>query len=113
MSEKENQMMRRHLVIGLTIALAVSAVETYATQHDQKPDAPAMPEGEVCKVDQNAKKITLRHGPMPHLDMPAHTMVFQVKDPAMLELVKPGEKVRFQAEKVGGAFMITKIEPAK
>jgi len=39
--------------------------------------------------------------------------VFQVKDPAMLEQVKPGEKVRFQAEKVGGAFMITKIEPAK
>ena len=36
---------------------------------------------------------------------------FQVKDPAMLERVKAGDKVKFQAEKVGGAFTITQLEP--
>ena len=73
----------------------------------------AMVEGEVRKVDKDAKKITLRHGPMPSLDMPAMTMVFQVKDPAILDQVKAGDKVKFQAEKLGGAFTITKLEPAR
>jgi Cu/Ag efflux protein CusF len=76
-------------------------------------DAATLFEGEVRRVDKDAKKITLRHGPMPSLDMPAHTMVFQVKDPAMLDQVKPGDKVRFHAEKRGGAFTITEIRSAQ
>ena len=72
----------------------------------------ALSDGEVRKVDKDARKITLRHGPMQNLDMPAMTMVFQVKDPAMLEQVKVGDKVKFQAEKIGGAFTITEIRPA-
>jgi len=79
--------------------------------------APAMAQvlsdGEVRKVDKDAKKITIKHGPLQNLDMPPMTMVFQVKDPAMLEQVKAGDKVKFQAEKVGGAFTVTKLEPAK
>jgi Cu/Ag efflux protein CusF len=70
-------------------------------------------EGEIRKVDRDAKKITIRHAPMPKLDMPAMTMVFQVKDPALLDKVKPGDKVRFEAEKLGGAFTVTRIEPAR
>lgn len=75
--------------------------------------ADALIDGEVRKVDKDAKKITIKHGPMPSLDMPAHTMVFQVRDPAMLDRVKTGDKIKFEAEKVGGAFRLTKIEPAK
>jgi Cu(I)/Ag(I) efflux system periplasmic protein CusF len=70
----------------------------------------ALSDGEVRKVDKDAKKITIKHGPL--LDMPAMTMVFQVRDPAMLDQVKTGDKVKFQAEKVGGAFTITRLEPA-
>jgi Cu(I)/Ag(I) efflux system protein CusF len=70
-------------------------------------------EGEVRKVDKEAKKITLRHGPIPSLDMPAMSMVFQVKDPAMLDQVKPGDKIRFDAEKIGGQYTLTRIEAAK
>ena len=62
----------------------------------------AMADGEIRKVDKDAKKLTIKHGPLQSLDMPAMTMVFQVKDPAMLEQVK-----------VGGAFTVTKIEPAQ
>ena len=76
-------------------------------------DASALTEGEVRKVDRNAKKITIQHGPITNLHMPAMTMVFQVKDPAMLEQVKTGDKVKFIAEKVGGAFTVTKIEQTK
>ena len=70
-------------------------------------------DGEVRKVDKDAKKITIKHGPIPSLDMPAMTMVFQVKDPAMLDHVKAGDKVKFEAQKIGGAFTVTKIEAAK
>lgn len=73
----------------------------------------AMADGEIRKVDKDAKKLTIKHGPLQSLDMPAMTMVFQVKDPAMLEQVKVGDKVRFEAEKVGGAFTVTRIEPVQ
>ena len=75
--------------------------------------APQMTGGEIRKVDKDAKKITIKHGPMPALDMPAMTMVFQVKDPAMLGQVKAGDKVKFEAQKLGGAFTVTRIELAK
>ena len=77
------------------------------------PQASSMAEGEVRKVDRDAKKITIRHGPLEQLEMPAMTMVFQVKDPAMLDQVKAGDKVKFQAEKVGAAYTVTKIEPVR
>jgi Cu/Ag efflux protein CusF len=73
----------------------------------------ALSDGEIRKVDKDAKKITIKHGPLQNLDMPAMTMVFQVKDPALLDSVKAGDKVKFQAERIGGAFTVTLIEAAK
>lgn len=73
----------------------------------------ALTDGEIRKVDKEAKKITIKHGPIATLDMPAMTMVFQVKDPAVLEQVKPGDKVKFEAQKLGGAYTVTRIEGEK
>lgn len=73
----------------------------------------SMSEGEVRKIDRDAKKLTIKHGPLKNLDMPPMTMVFQVKDPAMLERVKTGDKVRFTVEKIGGQYTVTVMEPAK
>ena len=69
-------------------------------------------EGEVRKIDTDAKKITLKHGDIPNLEMTGMTMVFRVKDPDLLAKVKPGDKVRFTADKVGGALTVLSIEPA-
>ena len=88
---------------AITIALALGATSALAQ----------LAEGEIRKVDRDAKKITIKHGPMPNLDMPPMTMVFQVRDPAMLEQVKPGDKVKFSAEKLGGAYTVTRIEAAR
>lgn len=84
---------------------------TTATQGTSAQSAGVM-EGEVRRVDKDAQKITIKHGPLAKFDMPAMTMVFQVKDPAMLDQVKAGDKVKFDAEKLGGAFTLTKIDPA-
>jgi Cu(I)/Ag(I) efflux system periplasmic protein CusF len=73
----------------------------------------ALTEGEVRKVDKEAKKLTIRHGPIANLDMPAMTMVFQVQDVTILDSVKAGDKIRFQAEKAGGSYSVTRVEPAK
>lgn len=69
--------------------------------------------GEVIKIDKAAGKVTLKHGPIKNLDMDSMTMVFRVKDPAMLDAVKPGDKVRFEAGRVNGAITITAMEKAK
>jgi Cu(I)/Ag(I) efflux system protein CusF len=70
-------------------------------------------EGEVRKVDKTAGKITLKHGEIKNLDMPGMTMVFQVKDPALLEKVKAGDQVSFTVDKVNGAYTVLTIEPRK
>ncbi len=98
--------MKKFFAFILAAALAVPAL---ASKHEQAPLA----DGEIRKVDKEAQKITIRHGPMPGLDMPsAMTMVYRVKDPAMLDKVKAGDKVRFVAEKVGGQYRVIKIETA-
>lgn len=76
--------------------------------------APATPaDGTVKKVDKNAAKITISHGPLENLGMPAMTMAFRVADPAMLDQVRAGDKIRFVAERVDGVFTVTKLEAAQ
>lgn len=72
--------------------------------------AQEMSAGEVRRVDKDAGKLTIKHGPLANLNMPAMTMVFRVKDPAMLDQVKAGDKIRFVADNVNGALTVTKID---
>ena len=72
-----------------------------------------MSDGEVRKVDKENKKITLKHGVIKNLDMPGMTMVFGVKDVALLDKFKAGDKVKFKAEQMGTAIVVTDIQPAK
>ena len=66
-------------------------------------------DGEVRKVDKAQQKITLKHGPIKNIDMPAMTMVFRVKDARMLDSVAEGDKVKFSAEKINGQYTVTSI----
>ena len=67
-------------------------------------------EGEVIKVDPATRRITLKHGEIRSLDMPPMKMLYQVRDPALLDKVKPGDKVKFTADKIQGAYTITSLE---
>jgi Cu(I)/Ag(I) efflux system protein CusF len=70
--------------------------------------------GEVRKIDGNAGKITLKHGPARSLGMDeGMTMAYRVKDPAMLKQVKVGDQVTFEAENADGGFVVTKLQKAK
>lgn len=90
----------------LIAALAVSAAPFLVHASD-------MSEGEIRKVDKEAKKLTIRHGELKNLQMPPMTMVFQVKDAAMLDQVQPGDKIAFVAEKVDGKFTVTQLDKQK
>lgn len=76
--------------------------------------AQGMPiEGEVRKVDKSAGKVTIRHGPIPQFDMGAMAMVFRVQDPAILDRLQAGDRIRFVPDKVGGVFTVMSVEPAQ
>jgi len=92
-----------------SIAAAVSAVLLAATAVAQT----ALLDGTVTKVDESAGKITIKHGPIKKFDMAeGMTMVFKAGDPAMLKQVKPGDRIKFDADKVNGQFTVTRIEAA-
>ena len=105
----------------LPIVLLAAAAAFSVTAHAQDKPAAAqlaapnasMADGEIRKIDRDNKKITIKHGEIKNLDMPGMTMVFQVKDPAVLDKVKVGDKVKFVAEKSGGALVVTDIQPGK
>jgi Cu(I)/Ag(I) efflux system protein CusF len=95
----------------LTVAPLSSIAATHSAAPATSAEATSKVAGEVRKVDRSARKITIKHEELKHLDMPAMTMVFKAKDPAMLDKVKKGDKVEFVAEKVNGQFTVTEIEP--
>lgn len=76
-------------------------------------EAASMTDGEIKKVDKELGKVTIKHSELKNLEMPAMTMVFQVKDKSMLDQVKPGDQVTFVAEKVNGKFTVTQLEVKK
>ncbi|KAF5051520.1 Copper binding periplasmic protein CusF [anaerobic digester metagenome] len=71
-----------------------------------------MAQGEVRRVDAGQGKITIRHGEIKNLQMPPMTMVFKVRDPAMLDAVKKGDRILFRAVQENGDLVITEIRPA-
>ena len=109
--------MKHALIIAAAVFSSTFSVASLATSHTAAPAHAehhgASAEGEVRRIDKEQKKLTIRHGPIANLDMPAMTMVFQVQDAAVLDQVKVGDKIRFNAEKVGGSYTVTRVEAAK
>lgn len=111
---------RTALALAAALALAMPA---FAANHDHSAhhaaaDAKAgasavFADGEVKKVDRSAGKVTIKHGPLEALDMPPMTMVFRVKEAAMLDNMKAGDRIRFKPEKIGGNYTVTEYQPAK
>lgn len=75
-----------------------------------KHHAAASADGEIRRIDRDATRVTIKHGEIRSLDMPAMTMVFQVEDPALLEGIRVGDKVRFTADKATSGYRVTSIE---
>ena len=97
------------LLAGLP-AMAQQKAKDHSAHHPAAANAADRSDGEVRKVDKEAGKLTLKHGEIKNLDMPPMTMVFQVKDAALLDKVKAGDKVKFRVEKTNSGYVVTVIE---
>src|SRR5579872_1711519 len=96
----------------IRVAAAAALTATFAITAAMAADA--LITGEVKKVDEGAGKITLKHGAAKSLGMDEPmTMVYRVKDPAMLKQVKVGDKVSFEAEEAASGYTVTKLQKAK
>ena len=117
--------MKKFNTLLLISALLAGAASAHAASHGGAPMASDakketatktdadMADGEIRKIDMENKKITIKHGVIKNLDMPGMTMVFQVKDAALLSKAKVGDKIRFSAEQSGTAIVVTAIEASK
>lgn len=105
---------------GLALAAAHASAQTQirepagqnATPAASQDDPQALSDGEVKKVDKDTGKLTVKHGPLVNLGMPAMTMAFKVQDPAMLDGVKAGDKVRLRVDSINGTYTVTRLEAA-
>ena len=112
----------KQLVILVSIASATafsgSAFAQATMDHSKMGDMTMiasndMTQGEIRKIDKDAKKITIKHGEIKNLAMPPMTMVFQVRDPALLDKLQIGDKVQFKVMRDRGALVVTDLQPVK
>ena len=108
------------LVLGTGSALAQAPAAAAADSHSSHHPAAAasttpqaeLSEGEITRWDPRTLRLTLKHGEIKNLEMPPMTMVFRVADASVVGDLKPGDKVRFRAEQVSGAYHVQRIEKA-
>lgn len=67
-------------------------------------------EGEIREIDVDQGRVTLKHGPIENLGMPAMTMVFRVTESAGLGNLRAGDTVKFKADRLDGLFVLTALE---
>lgn len=91
-------------ILSVIAALMLSATASLAGGHGE------MATGTITKVDTQWNKLTIDHGPLENLEMPAMKMVFEVADPAMLEGLSEGTEIRFNADRVSGKITVTELE---
>ena len=96
---------------GVLVAIPAFAQSMPAPAKTDAAQVASLTEGEIRKVDKDNKKLTIKHGEIKNLDMPGMTMVFQVKDAAMVDQVKVGDKIRFKVEKASSGFVVTEMQP--
>ena len=96
---------------GVHAQTAAPAPTVDHSAHHPATSAPQV-DGEVRKIDKEQGKVTLRHGPIPNLEMGGMTMVFRVAEPKLLESVKEGDKVKFTADKINGVITVMSLQTA-
>lgn len=91
------------------LVLACTGLTTFAFA---AADAPANTDALVKKVDAAKEQVTLQHGPIDTIKMPAMTMSFGLKDEALLKTLKPGDKLKVRIEEIDGRYVVVRAVPA-
>lgn len=110
--------MNRTILVVSTLLLALAADPARAQRVDSASYHPGGAHdvksgtgtGIVQKIDSDKGTVTIKHGPLPALDMPGMTMTYPVKDKAQLAGLKPLQQVEFDLGYDGKKFLITQIK---
>jgi Cu(I)/Ag(I) efflux system protein CusF len=108
----------RHNMKPILLISALLLVTPFLHAESHQPGSPSstqavvMTDGVVQKIDAVAGKITLKHGAIVNLDMPAMTMVFRAQPPSLLDRVRVSDRVKFHAEQINGTLTVTAIQVA-
>lgn len=95
-----------HKLIALIAAALITGTALADTQLP-------LVDAEVRRVDAAQNKLALRHGEIPNLQMPPMSMVFVVQDPALLDGLKPGDRLRVTIDEINGAYTVLSVQPAQ
>lgn len=111
--------MKRFLIVSFVFVTsatpftAVLAVENDGHSHAGNirfsDNATPMTDGTIKKIDKDIAQLTIKHGELKNLHMPAMTMVFKVKNLSMLDQVSVGDHVSFIADSIDGKLVVTKL----
>lgn len=113
---------RTRIVVGLWLMACAGAYAQTARGLASAPGkawsvgtlpAMALTDGEVETVDKEHGEVVIHHGELPNLGMEPMTMGFAVADKRMLDGLKPGDKVRFNAEIKNSEATVTYIESVR
>jgi Cu/Ag efflux protein CusF len=107
-------MLTSQLASAILLAASLPATSVATTQAAPAAVAPSadMADGEIRKIDKEAMKVTIKHGEIKSLDMPPMTMVFRVKDAAIIDALKTGEKIKFKVARESGSLWMVDVKPA-
>jgi Cu/Ag efflux protein CusF len=97
--------------VRLFASLAILLFAAFSAQSQES--ALPLTDGVIKKLDLAAGKVTIAHGEIANLNMPAMTMSFKARTPALLKSWKAGDKIRFRAADEKGVLTVISIEAAK
>ena len=98
-------------LLSKLLLIASVLASTLVPQQVVAQNTARMSTGEIRKIDKEAGKVTIRHGYIKSIDMPPMTMVFALKNPALLDTLKQGDKVNFDVIQEDGKLVVTDLQP--
>jgi Cu/Ag efflux protein CusF len=126
-----NTLLGRAIALGLTLGMVTAVYASDGMKMDMdmnsaggmkmdmgansslaKPGATTdsnLADGVVKKIDRQTGMVSIEHGELKDVGMPAMTMAYKAKDAAMVEQAKTGDKVKFRLENLNGTYTITAL----
>lgn len=95
---------RRKAMSGLVALAGMLTVSSFAPVQAQQATA----SGKVRRVNPSAGKITIMHGEIVELKLPAMTLVYRI-EPQLIQEIQPGDQVTFTVVRQNGDYVIIEI----
>ena len=111
--------MKKLFLIAPLVVISAGAVHAHheasrqpTTQTQVLPASPKTGKGTgvIQQINREKGVVTIKHGPLQGIIMPAMTISFLVKDKAMLLNLQPQQIVNFELTRENGTYVITDIK---